>query len=205
MKRTTGTAELTTAIEQVVHVFGPLPSRALDAFSSKFGALSGEHFEPEFALQEILPRLIRRQRIYLVPGEKVAGRPSQKLAGSDSKSELAYWVFLEHMDNSALASLMPGPAPAVATYFKGGNLYHIVVCDGAGETELGLSAHLLAQTDERRIGGAASVEEKFLIVFSSQQYLEQAKTLCVPRALLSVVTHDDRGIPTVRFIKPNYS
>lgn len=205
MKTTTGTAKLTTAIEQVVHIFGPLPSRALDAFSAKFGAMNGDNFEPELASREILPWLIRRHRIYQVSGGKVAGRPSQKLARSDEKSELAYWVFLEHMDNSVLASLMPGPAPAVATYFKGGNLYHIVACDGAGETELGLSAHLLAQTDNRRLGGTASVEEKFLIVFSSQQYLEQAETLCVPRALLAVVSLDDGGIPTARFIKPNYS
>lgn len=194
-------AELATAIEQIVGVFGPLPRHALDTFAAKYGSFYGHTFPPEFASQEVVPALVKQQRIYSLPGNKVSWHPGKKPGADDRKNELAYWVFLEHMNASALTSLMRGPAPAVATYFKCGNLYHIIVCSGAGETELGLGAHLSEQTDQRRLGDSRSIQEKFLVVFTSNQYLDQAETQRISNALFAVVTLDSNGSPSIKFVK----
>lgn len=169
MKNDEHLTEICVRVAGMLSTFGPLSHTSLEAFVDRYCEMNEWVVPENYYEDRVVPALSKSRLACSYKGNRLANciMADDKNAGQD-----AFWLFMEHMKEAELDTIMAGPWPSQVTYLRRGNLYHIVRCSGSGDTELGsLAANERAVQSERRVGIDGVPEEKFILLFGSMEAL----------------------------------
>ena len=194
--------QLEGAVRHMIMVCGALSDVSLNDFCRRFGQQRGKKLPGDYASAHLLPRLRMQRRLYQTTHRHYSLNPSLK---TEKKGQDAFWVFLENMDGVSVESVMNGPYPSRVSYIKNNRIYHIVVCSGTGDIEIGLAyqqeqqAKIMAKKHGRR-----APEERYIFVFNSREDMLDAPFNLESKSLFCVIRYPDAsGVPHLQFSDPS--
>lgn len=194
--------KLEGAVEHMLMVCGALSDAALNDFAHRYAYQRGKKLPADYAKTKLLPRMKRGRKIYQTTYNLFSLNPMLK---ANKKGLDAFWVFLEYMEDVDIQSVMQGPYPSQISYIKNNRIYHIVPCSQEGAAEMGAAAMLEIELMQRtrRSSKKHAVEERFIFVFTSEEYMKKAAFKLNAPSLFCVIEYPDRtGIPKLSFVNP---
>lgn len=199
--------KLEGAVMHMVQCCGCLSDAALDEYAVKYALIRGKELSPTYASDRLLPRLVRSYKIYRTGEHFYSIHP---LIYFKRDKEDAFWVYMENMENVDPKSTICGPAPAQLTYIKNGAIYHIIRAHGDGIDEQGLAVQLEIAVEQRlrkerrkQTAEPIGTGEKFIFIFASHEFADQARFKMKSPCLFCVITYDNERLrPSLDFFVP---
>ena len=192
------------AVMNMFMVCGALSGAALNDFARRYAYQKKKKLPEDYATRVLLPRLTRSRKVYRTTQNLYSLNP---LLPSNPQGLNAFWVFLELMDNVDLQTVINGPYPAQISYIKNQRIYHIVSCVNEGGVELGAATLLetAAQQRARKHNIKATIDERFVFIFSSVENMKKAPFSLDAHSIFCVIEYPNResGIPVINFYDPN--
>ena len=184
-------------IQRSIQTFGPLTEQSLMKRCSQVAEESGCNFDVEyfnFICAEMQKhRFIRRSK---------SGRMIS-LGGELQKTGIlqdAFWVLMEFAKDISFDEILDGPAPALITFFRNGNIYHLITVIGDGAAEIHAAKDLENDTASMRNGNSeTSVLEKFIFVAPYSFRKDIAKQELRGEILVAHVAYERDFVPKLFF------
>ena len=191
--------EIAYEIQRAIQTFGPLTEQSLMKRCAQVAAANDCEFTKEyfdFICSEMQKhRLLTRSKS---GGLISVGGELQKSRGKQD----AFWVLMEFADEISFDEIMDGPSPAIITFFKGSNIYHLIPATSDGLSEI-VSAKELEQdtASVRNEFSEGIVLEKFIFVASTSFRKDVARKELKGEILVAQVMYGAGFIPQLFFEK----
>lgn len=192
-------AEMAYEIQRAIQTFGPLTEQSLIKRCCQVAKANNCEFDLDYFnficadMQQ--HRFIKRSK---------SGRIIS-LGGEIQKTgtlQDAFWVLMEFSDGISFDEILNGPAPALITFFRNGNIYHLIPVVGDGATEISSAKELENDTASMRNGYVdTSVLEKFIFVAPYSFRKDIAKRELQGEILVAHVVYETGFVPKLFFEK----
>ena len=191
--------EIVYEIQRAVQTFGPLTAQSLMKRCAQVAAANECEFSEEyfnFTCAEMQKRrLLTRSKsgaIVSLDGELQKKRDKQD----------AFWVLMEFADGISFDEIIDGPSPAIITFFKNANIYHLIPATSDGLSESAAAKQLEQDTESIRNDFSEGVVLEKLIFIVSQSFRKDiARKELKGDILLAQVAYGADFIPQLFFEK----
>lgn len=176
---------------------GPLSDAAINVFSEVYRDMHGQKYVEDFGTKVLIPKLARAKKIYRTASHLYSVNPMcrQNKDGLD-----AFWVFLEHMEEAELDSVMKHRNFGELSYVKNNIIYTVFRCRDNGAREMAMVAQRELQVERmNRQNSKYPIQERYIFLFSNEEDMKNAPFCLRSPTLFGTIKYEDSLVPTLWF------
>lgn len=174
---------------------GCLSTKSLDRFARIYAFQRNKTLKEKQSVSRwLLPKMRGKGELWQIG--KYRYYTINPIAKPEQSMQNAFWVFLEFMKDVDLQTVGSGPRPAQISFFRNGRSYHIIAVKGDGSIELMQAAQYeRAMKDSRKQGKHNYPEERYIVLFTSEENMRKASVRLEGKTMYGVVQYPDKLDP----------